>query len=286
MPRILVKDIIVDHEFNSREEFSLDSIRDLAESIQQNGLIQPVVVRPWEDKYQLIAGFRRFTAVTRILKWNRIDAIVKKDLSEQQARVLNLEENLERRGLNMLEEARGIANAFKEMSAREIARVLRKPDRWVRVRLWLLEMPEHVQRLAAEGLISMKNLEVIHSLPSVEDQINAADVISGAKSCCRTDFQALIDERYRHTFVYRKSKEQIREKIKHMYKRGLEGGMPRTLGWVLGLVTDDELEKEIDDLKCCGNCKKYVENRNCYNMRPGSYCPGWLPDGLTRKDRE
>ena len=47
-----------------------------------------------------------------------------------------------------------------------------------------------------------------------------------------------------------------------------------------------ELEKEIDDLKCCGNCKKYVENRNCYNMRPGSYCPGWLPDGLTRKDRE
>ena len=44
--------------------------------------------------------------------------------------------------------------------------------------------------------------------------------------------------------------------------------------------------KQVDDLRCCGNCKKYVENRNCYNMRPGSYCPGWLPDGLTRKDRE
>lgn len=39
-------------------------------------------------------------------------------------------------------------------------------------------------------------------------------------------------------------------------------------------------------LRCCGNCKKYVENRNCYNMRPGSYCPGWLPDGLKREDRE
>ena len=46
------------------------------------------------------------------------------------------------------------------------------------------------------------------------------------------------------------------------------------------------LKQQIENLKCCGNCKKYVENRNCYNMRPGSYCPGWLPDGLTRKDRE
>ena len=45
-------------------------------------------------------------------------------------------------------------------------------------------------------------------------------------------------------------------------------------------------QAQAKDLHCCGNCKKYVENRNCYNMRPGSYCPGWLPDGLTRKDRE
>ena len=47
-----------------------------------------------------------------------------------------------------------------------------------------------------------------------------------------------------------------------------------------------EAETQALRLRCCGNCKKYVENRNCYNMRPGSYCPGWLPDGLTRKDRE
>jgi len=45
-------------------------------------------------------------------------------------------------------------------------------------------------------------------------------------------------------------------------------------------------QAQTEALKCCGNCKKYVENRNCYNMRPGSYCPGWLPDGLKREDRE
>jgi len=47
-----------------------------------------------------------------------------------------------------------------------------------------------------------------------------------------------------------------------------------------------ELEDIVNDLKCCGNCKKYTETPNCYNMRPGSYCHDWYPDGLSRKDRE
>ena len=46
------------------------------------------------------------------------------------------------------------------------------------------------------------------------------------------------------------------------------------------------VEAQAKDLHCCGNCKKYVENRNCYNMRPGSYCYEWASDGLTRRDRE
>jgi hypothetical protein len=45
------------------------------------------------------------------------------------------------------------------------------------------------------------------------------------------------------------------------------------------------IEQQANDLKCCGNCKKYTENRNCYNMRPGSYCHDWYPDGLTKIDR-
>jgi hypothetical protein len=45
--------------------------------------------------------------------------------------------------------------------------------------------------------------------------------------------------------------------------------------------------KQVDDLKCCGNCKKYPVARECRNRAtPKSYCGGWLPDGLTRKDRE
>ena len=46
------------------------------------------------------------------------------------------------------------------------------------------------------------------------------------------------------------------------------------------------LEKEVENLQCCGNCKKYTTNMSCQGMRPGSYCHDWQSDGLTRKDRE
>ena len=45
------------------------------------------------------------------------------------------------------------------------------------------------------------------------------------------------------------------------------------------------LGKQVDDLKCCGNCKHYTRTQKCYNMRPGAYCPKWEPDGLTREKR-
>jgi hypothetical protein len=51
----------------------------------------------------------------------------------------------------------------------------------------------------------------------------------------------------------------------------------------------DEIRRRLkkdENMKCCGNCKKYTENRNCYNMRPGSYCRDWFPDGLTREGRQ
>ena len=51
----------------------------------------------------------------------------------------------------------------------------------------------------------------------------------------------------------------------------------------------DELSsrlRELENLKCCGNCKKYTASRSCYNMQPGSYCHEWFSDGLTRRERE
>ena len=111
--------IYYDAAFNCRGEFTLQSVKELADSIVQAGrLICPVAVQPWTEEpgfdYRLIVGHRRFRAVTEFLKWTEIPAYVCEGLSDHEARMLNLVENLQRKSLNILEEAHAIQNLYPE----------------------------------------------------------------------------------------------------------------------------------------------------------------------------
>ena len=114
--------IYYDADFNCRGEFTLESVMDLAENIrlrgkgvELKGLDFPVVVQPITDMadkqpaacdYRLLAGHRRFQAIKTFLKWHCIPAMIHAGLSDREARMLNFCENLERKDLNILEEAR------------------------------------------------------------------------------------------------------------------------------------------------------------------------------------
>ena len=116
-------------------------------------------MQPWTEEpgceYRLIVGHRRFRAVTAFLKWTEIPAYICEGLSDHEARMLNVVENLQRKSLNILEEARAIQNLYpKGASVREAARELKQPTNWVYVRVRLLRMPEEVQQKAAAGLLS------------------------------------------------------------------------------------------------------------------------------------
>ena len=107
---IPVDRIYYDADFNCRGEFTLQSVSDLADSIVKAGrLIYPVTVQPWTDErgydYRLIAGFRRFKAMTVFLKAKEVPAVVVSDLTDHQAQLLNVVENLQRKDLNIWEEA-------------------------------------------------------------------------------------------------------------------------------------------------------------------------------------
>ena len=125
--------IYYDAAFNCRGEFTLQSVKELADSIAQAGrLICPVAVQPWTNEpgfeYRLIVGHRRFRAVTEFLKWTEIPAYICEGLSDHDARMLNLVENLQRKSLNILEEARAIQNLYpKGSSVREAATELKQP---------------------------------------------------------------------------------------------------------------------------------------------------------------
>ena len=115
---IPVAAIYYDAAFNCRGEFTLQSVKELADSIAQAGrLICPVAVQPWTEEgfeYRLIVGHRRFRAVTAFLKWTEIPAYICEGLSDHEARMLNVVENLQRKSLNILEEARAIQNLYPE----------------------------------------------------------------------------------------------------------------------------------------------------------------------------
>jgi ParB/RepB/Spo0J family partition protein len=234
-------DILCDDSFNCRGASTAQSVQDLAKSIEENGLQIPVTVQPWEDPpYRLLAGHRRFKAVTVILKWSTIPATIRTDLTEHQARILNLTENLERRDLNMLEEAKALRNLYPEgISLRQAAEEVKRPTRWIQARFRLLDLPEEVQKWAAAGLLSAANIERLCELDDAKEQVRVARSIVRKREehgkTCHLDFGA-------HS---RKSRAEIAAMIRHLFHCGIDGLPTRLLAWCAGYVSDAEIMAEI-----------------------------------------
>jgi len=248
---IPVTAIYYDADFNCRGEFTLQSIKELADSITEAGrLICPVAVQPWGKggfDYRLIVGHRRLKAVTVFLKWTEIPAYVCEGLSDHEARMLNFVENLQRKNLNVLEEARAIRNLYPHgVSLRHAAQELKQPTRWVHVRLRLLEMPEEVQQKAAAGLLSAVNLDRIAGEEGPGDQIRMAREITEARERGKGKFLPGLDKTCKRRFQGRRTKAEISRMIARMFDAGVTGLAPRVAAWCAGDVSDEELMAEIE----------------------------------------
>lgn len=238
---IPIEEIFYDESFNCRGAFTLQSISELAESIGEIGLQFPVVVQPWKNGYRLIAGHRRYRACIVFLKWDKIPAVVRTDLNEHRARLLNLTENLERKDLNMLEEALAIQAMYPEgVSLRMAAAELKRPTRWVHTRLRLTQLPEEIQQLAAAGRIAATDIEAIWNLPEDER-------IEGAEQIVRLKGQSgkKLPKRLKRKFRPRKTKEQISKMTGVLINAGINGLPPRLLAWAAGYITTMDIRKDI-----------------------------------------
>jgi len=251
-----VSQVYYDADFNCRGQFTLQSVEELAQSIDELGLQFPVVVQPAEEiedfehadyRWRLIAGHRRFRAVTTFLKWTEIPATIRSGLTDRQARMFNFTENLERQDLNVLEEARALGRLFpKGASLREAARELKRHTRWVQARFRLLKLPEEVQINVAAGTLSLVDVEVLSQFDSPEDQIKAAAKIAKAKRRGRHPSETKPGRSFR----YRKTKAQINRMIAELIEHGLDGLTTRALAWAAGSISDDEFEEDIRQQAC------------------------------------
>lgn len=144
------------HPTQPRRHFDEAALAELADSISQRGVIQPVIVRPLgAGRYQLVAGERRWRAAQRA-QLHEIPALVR-DLSERDVMALALIENLQREDLNPIEEARAYQRLTDEegLTQSEVARMVDKSRSHVANLQRLLALPEAVISLVEEGRLSM-----------------------------------------------------------------------------------------------------------------------------------
>lgn len=150
----------------ARESIDPEKIRELAESIRESGLLQPVILRPVNGRFEMVAGDRRFLA-HKLLGLKEIKAIVKK-LDDRETVILRGIENLQRENLTPSEEGKFYATLFEEggLSQKEITRRTGKTEKTVRRLIWFSKFPEPVRRAVDLKQVSLNVLEV---LAEVED---------------------------------------------------------------------------------------------------------------------
>jgi ParB family transcriptional regulator, chromosome partitioning protein len=144
--------------YQPRREFSEQDLADLTQSLKENGLLQPIVVRPASDgranRWELVAGERRWRAAMR-LGWKEIPAVIK-EVDDRTLLVLALVENIQRSQLSPLEEAEGYQRLAEEFSLtqQQVAEVVGKERSTVANALRLLQLPASVRQLLREGVLS------------------------------------------------------------------------------------------------------------------------------------
>ena len=160
-----------------RKIFNEEALNELAASIKENGVIQPIIVQKKGDGYIIVAGERRWRAA-RIAGLKVIPAIVR-ELTDQQTLEQALIENLQREDLNPLEEAFAMDNLLKshKMSQEQLAKKLGKPRATIANTVRLVNIDESLQDYIRNGDLSAGHAKAILSLKSSEDQRKVAEVI-------------------------------------------------------------------------------------------------------------
>ncbi len=193
--RELPVDRIVPGKHQPRARFDEEKLRQLAESMQNLGVAQPVVVRPRNGGYELIVGERRWRAA-QMLGMETIPAIVR-DLPDAQALELSLIENLQREDLNPIEEATAYQRFVNELALtqEQIAARMGKDRSTVANSLRLLRLPEAIQRDLATGALSMGHARALLSLNSPDAQLRARDQILRQRLSVRASEQLVARTR-------------------------------------------------------------------------------------------
>lgn len=170
---------IVPNPFQPRQHFSKEALEDLAQSIQSQGVLQPILVRPGrnKDEFELIAGERRWRA-SQLAKLTEIPALIK-EINDEESIAIALIENLQREDLNPLEEAQALHNLKErfQLKQEELSEKIGKSRSAVANSLRLLQLPKQIQEDLSSARISSGHARAILSVSEESAQIELSKMI-------------------------------------------------------------------------------------------------------------
>ena len=154
-------ELIIPNRSQPRLDFFDESLKGLAESIKANGLLQPITVRKIDDKYELIAGERRYRACL-LNGEEEIEAIIL-DKSDEESANLALVENLQREDLNAIEQAMAMKHIMEheKLTQNELAQRLGYKQSTVANKLRLLKLPEYIKHGISDGSITERHARAL-----------------------------------------------------------------------------------------------------------------------------
>ncbi|MBA3832581.1 MAG: ParB/RepB/Spo0J family partition protein [Chthoniobacterales bacterium] len=177
---------IVPSPLQPRREFAREALDELIDSIRQRGIIQPLIVRPVNDTFELIAGERRWRASKEV---GLTEApVIVRQASDLEVLELSLIENLQRADLNPIEEAEAYARLAGEFGMRQddIAQKVGRSRASVANAMRLLDLDQQVQTWVVQGLLSVGHAKVLLGLKSHDEQRAVADAVLRQSSTVRT----------------------------------------------------------------------------------------------------
>lgn len=181
----LYLDDIIPNRFQPREIFDEKALKELAVSIKEHGVIQPIIVRSVNGKYEIIAGERRYKA-SALAGMTKIPAIIR-NLDDKESSKVALLENLQRKNLNPIEEARTYQKILEidQMTQDELAKTMGKSQSAIANKLRLLALPDEIQDALLKEQISERHARTLLNLSDPTEQKNMLKKVINNKMTVR-----------------------------------------------------------------------------------------------------
>ncbi len=198
---------ILENRFQPRQKYDEVKIEELKSSIKEKGILQPILVRKSEEGYEVVAGERRLKAA-KALGMEEVPVIIK-NVTDREALVLALVENIQREELNAIEEANGFKRLIEEFDFTQeaVAESVGKDRTTVTNLLRLLRLPEEIQKQVADAKISMGHARALLSLENATVQKKMAQAIIDKELSVR-QVEALVKKAHQGALIVESKKDK------------------------------------------------------------------------------